>query len=113
MAAYRLDGGRLYYVEHRCSGTEGKEVNPRHMMNDKIHNSKYVVRMFFTGDLNATSASANDFDYMTDGLGSGCPEAYVNCPLCCSKGHIIVDKNNMVEIRETYNIQAVTESPFK
>jgi hypothetical protein len=113
MAAYRIEGGRLYYIEHQCASTEGKETSPSHMINNRVHNSKYVVRMFFTGDLNASFADANDFDYMTEGVGGGCPEAYVNCPLCGSKGHIIVDKNNMVEIKEIFNQPSATESPFK
>jgi hypothetical protein len=113
MAAYRMDGGRLFYVEHECSSAESRGPNSRHVINDKVHNSKYVVRMFYTGDLNASTANANKFAYMTEGVGAGGPNTYVNCPLCGSEGRIVVDKNNLIEIREAFNQAAVTESPFR
>lgn len=113
MAAYRVDGGRLFYVEHECVSAESRDPNSRHVINDRVHNEKYVVRMFYIGDLNASTANVNKFAYLTDGVGSGGPNAYVNCPLCGSEGRVSVDRNNMVEIKESFNQTAMTESPFR
>ena len=113
MAAYRMDGGRLFYVEHECASAESKAPSSRHLVNGRVHNDKYVVRMFYLGDLNASMANVSKFAYLTDGVGAGGPNAYVNCPLCGSEGCVVVDKNNLVEIREAYNQAAVTESPFR
>jgi hypothetical protein len=113
MAAYRLDGGRLFYVEHKCASAESKTPNSRHLLKNKVHNSIYVVRMFYIGDLEtrATMVSVNDFAYMTDGVSS--VNEYVNCPLCGSEGHIAPDKDEKVEVRGSFNPSVVTESPFE
>jgi|AGTN01.2.fsa_nt_gi hypothetical protein len=114
MAAYRLDGGRLYYVEHECVGARGDRPNARHVIENRVHNKKYVVRMFYTGDMSATRASASQFAYMTDGVaGAGGTDAYVNCPLCGSEGRISLDANNLIDIREAFDRTAMTESPFR
>jgi len=114
MAAYRLDGGRLYYVEHECISAKDDRPSSRHVIDKRVHNSRYVVRMFYIGDLSATSASINEFLYMTDGvIGSGGTNAYVNCPLCGSEGRISLDANNLIDIKGSYNQSAMTESPFR
>jgi len=114
MAAYRLDGGRLYYVEHECASAKGDRPSPRHVIDKRVHNKKYVVRMFYMGDMSATRTSANQFAYMTDGvIGAGGPNAYVNCPLCGSEGRISLDANSLIDIKESYTQAEVTESPFR
>lgn len=114
MAAYRMDGGRLFYVEHDCLSAKGKSPNPRHRLESRLHNARYVVRMYYIGDLNATRTSPNNFAYMTDGVsGAGGAEAYVNCPLCGSEGQISLDANNLIEIKESFHQAELTESPFR
>ena len=114
MAAYRLDGGRLYYVEHECASAKGDRPSSRHVIDNRVHNKKYVVRMFYMGDMSATRTSANQFAYMTDGvIGAGGTNAYVNCPLCGSEGRISLDANNLIDIKESYTQTEVTESPFR
>lgn len=112
MAAYRIDGGRLYYVEHECLNAKSEKPNTRHIINNKVHNSKYVVRMFYIGDMSLSRSNVNNFAYMTDGVASS-PETYVNCPLCAGEGRVSTDANNLVDIRETFNRSEVTESPFR
>ncbi len=114
MAAYRMDGGRLFFVEHECASARGRTPNSRHTIGDKVHNSKYVVRMFYLGDLNVSRAGADKFAYMTDGVsGAGGPNAYVNCPLCGSEGSIVLDARDLIEMKEAFNQPTLSESPFR
>jgi hypothetical protein len=113
MAAYRLDGGRLYYVEHECASAKGDRPSSRHVIENRVHNKKYVVRMFYTGDMSATRTNASQFAYLTDGVAGGGTNAYVNCPLCGSEGRISLDANNLIDIKESYTQTEKTESTFR
>ncbi len=114
MAAYRMDGGRLFYVEHECASAASGRPDSRHVIDNRVHNDRYVVRMFFIGDLSANRVSANEFAYMTDSVsGVGGANTYVNCPLCGSEGRIALDRNNLIELKESYDQAAVTQSPFR
>jgi hypothetical protein len=114
MAAYRLDGGRLYYVEYGCASAKGDRPSSRYVIENGVHNKKYVFRMFYMGDMSATRTNASQFAYMTDGVsGVGGTNAYVNCPLCGSEGRISLDANNLIDIKETYTQTEKTESPFR
>ncbi len=114
MAAYRMDGGRLFYVEHECQSARGPGPNPRHMLNNKVHHAKYVVRMYYIGELSTSRANVNSFAYMTENvMGEGGTNAYVNCPLCGSEGRIATDANNLIELKESLGRTEMTESPFR
>lgn len=114
MAAYRMDGGRLFYVEHECQGAKGQNPSPRHMLNNKVHNAKYVVRMYYIGDLGLTRSNVNSFAYMTENVaGQGGCDAYVNCPLCGSEGRVATDANNLIEMKESFGRTELTEAPFR
>lgn len=109
-----MEGGRLFYVEHECISARGGKPDTRHVIDSRVHNDRYVVRMFFIGDLSASRVSANEFAYMTDGVsGVGDANTYVNCPLCGSEGRIALDRNNLIELKEAYDQAAVTQSPFR
>ena len=114
MAAYRMDGGRLFYVEHECQNAKGSNPNPRHLLNNKIHNAKYVVRMYYIGELSTSRANVNSFAYMTENvMGEGGTNAYVNCPLCGAEGRVATDANNLVELKESLGKTELAESPYR
>lgn len=114
MVAYRINGGRVFYVEHECYGETGEKHEARHTRGIPDHNKRYVVRMFYLGDTEQTESSVNDFAYMTENVtGNNGIDAYVNCPLCGSDGHIVVNDHNNVEIRESYGKGALLEYPFR
>lgn len=103
----------MYYVEHECHSALSASPGQRHMANKKVHHAKYMVRMYYIGDLSLSRADVNKFAYMTDGVGAGGPNAYVNCPLCGSEGRISPDDGNFVDLRESFGRTEITESPFK
>ena len=114
MVAYRIDGGRLYYVEHECESAKSRTPNTRHLLNGKVHNAKYVVRMYYIGDLSNSRADVNSFAYMTDDVSSaGGVNAYVNCPLCGSDGKVVPDRDNVITMKESYGRAEIPESPFR
>ena len=105
MTAFREGGSsRIFYVEHICQSTNGGGPRAAHTVDGKVRNMAYMVRMFFTGDLDGvrgvTRADPEDFEYMTDMMpfpdkhSSG----YTNCPVCGSKGLIKADKDGLVPI---------------
>ncbi len=110
MTAFREGGSRFFYVEHVCLNATGISPGREHVIGNKLGNPHYVVRMFFTGELNAAErigrAKPEDFEYVTDMMpfpdkhSSG----YTNCPLCGSDGHIRVDDGGMVPIYEEMSI---------
>jgi hypothetical protein len=70
--------------------------------------------MFYIGDISANRVSANEFAYMTDGVsGAGSANTYVNCPLCGSEGRIALDRDKLIEIKESFNQAAIAQSPFR
>lgn len=113
MVAYRVDGGRLFYVEHECKGAKRDNPNERHVEDKEIVNPVYVVRMYYTGDLEATLCSPNDFAYITDGVQSGSREGYINCPLCGSPGRIVFNDEKLIEMRESYGRSEAPESLYR
>ncbi|HMK48253.1 MAG TPA: hypothetical protein VK436_16640 [Methanocella sp.] len=46
MAAYRLEGGRIFYVEHECISAKSDSPHKRHLLHNHAHNPIYVVRMY-------------------------------------------------------------------
>ena len=113
MSAYRLNGGRVFYVEHECTSATSSDPNKRHMLHGHMHNPIYVVRMYYLGDLDIADSSVDAFAYMTDGVGAGGVDAYVNCPLCGAEGKIVANKKDLVEIKEVFMGRTATETPFK
>jgi len=116
MAAYRLKGGRIFYVEHECIGTRGDSPHKRHLLHNHTHNPVYVARMYYVGDLDKARPIMDEFAYMTDGAastGGGGASAYVNCPLCGGEGRIVADKQNRVEIKDSFESKAAPETPFR
>ncbi len=111
MTAFREGGSsRIFYVEHVCQSSSGGAPKAPHVVDGKVRNQAYMVRMFYTGDLGSTEreprADPEEFEYMTDMMpfpdkhSSG----YTNCPLCGSKGQIRVDEDGRVSIfSETVN----------
>ncbi len=110
MTAFRENGSRIFYVEHVCLNATGNTAKQAHTAGNRIVNPNYMVRMFFTGELNVVgglrSARPEDFEYVTDMMpfpdkhSSG----YTNCPLCGSMGRIKVDENDLVPISEEMTV---------
>jgi hypothetical protein len=104
MTAFREGGSsRIFYVEHICINATGNAPKGAHVVGDKIRNPAYMVRMFFTGELDGggmARADPEEFEYVTDMMpfpdkhSSG----YTNCPLCGSSGRIKVDEDGMVPV---------------
>ncbi|BAI62192.1 conserved hypothetical protein [Methanocella paludicola SANAE] len=105
MTAFREGGSsRIFYVEHICQNALGNSPRGSHLMDGKIRNASYMVRMFFTGDLDGgrgqLRVNPEEFEYVTDMMpfpdkhSSG----YTNCPLCGSMGRIKVDDDGLVPI---------------
>ncbi|WP_048198049.1 hypothetical protein [Methanocella arvoryzae] len=114
MSAFRLNGGRVFYVEHECASATSESPNKKHLQHSQAHNSVYIVRMFYRGDLDVMQASVNEFAYMTDGVtGQGGASAYVNCPLCGSEGRVVTNKKGEVEIKEAFSGRMAQETPFR
>ena len=114
MSAFRLNGGRVFYVEHECISAKSGNPHKRHMLHGHMQNPVYVVRMYYRGDLDLSQSGTDTFAYMTDGImGSGGVEAYVNCPLCGSEGRIVTNKKNEVEIKDSYGGKMAPETPFR
>ena len=114
MSAYRLNGGRVFYVEHECQSALSKNPDKRHMLHGHVHNAAYIVRMFYRGDLDSARTDVDSFAYMTDNVaGTGETRAYVNCPLCGSEGRIAVDKEDRVEIKDAFGSRVAQETPFR
>ncbi|WP_424359398.1 hypothetical protein [Methanocella sp. MCL-LM] len=114
MSAFRLDGGRVFYVEHECTSAKSENPNKKHQLHSHVHNPVYIVRMFFRGDLDVMQSSVDEFAYMTDGvMGQGGVDAYVNCPLCGSEGRVITNKKEQVEIKEAFGGRMARETPFR
>lgn len=114
MAAYRLDGGRIFYVEHECASARSGNPDKKHQLHSQVHNPVYIVRMFYRGDLDVTQSSVDEFAYMTEGvMGQGGVNAYVNCPLCGSDGRVVTNKQNEVEIKEAFGGRMARETPFR
>ena len=114
MSAFRLNGGRVFYVEHECISAKSESPHKRHLLHGHMQNPVYVVRMYYRGDLDLSHSGVDKFAYMTDGIsGSGGVDAYVNCPLCGSEGRVVTDKKNEVEIREAFGGRMAPETPFR
>lgn len=105
MTAFREGGSsRIFYVEHMCQNVSGNSPKGSHLMDGKVRNTSYMVRMFFTGDLDGgrgeLRVDPEEFEYVTDMMpfpdkhSSG----YTNCPLCGSMGRIKVDDDGLVPI---------------
>lgn len=114
MSAYRLNGGRVFYVEHECSSAKSGSPHKRHLTHSHTHNPVYVVRMYYLGETDASSSGLDSFAYMTDGImGSGGVDAYVNCPLCGSEGRIVTNRRNEVDIKGEFGGRMAQETPFR
>ena len=89
MAAYRMDGGRLFYVEHECQSAEDRSPNPRHVIDNGSITRGTSSGCTISGNSAQSRASVNEFAYMTENVsGEGGTNTYVNCPLCGSEGRI-------------------------
>lgn len=110
MTAFREGGSRIFYVEHVCLNSVGKAPGQEHVAGDKIRNPYYMVRMFYTGELNAAGglhrAKPEDFEYVTDMMPfpGKYSSGYTNCPLCGSIGRIKVDEDEMVPVFEEITV---------
>lgn len=106
MTAFRLDGGRVFYVEHECLGA--REGNPKqmHMQDNKVRNPVYLVQMFYVGRLSMgellDSVDPEELEYTTDLMqfADKHSSGYTNCPLCGSMGKIKVNDDGKVPILE-------------
>ncbi|HMK48254.1 MAG TPA: hypothetical protein VK436_16645 [Methanocella sp.] len=67
------------------------------------------------GDLEKAHSIVDEFTYMTDGASgtAGGVSTYVNCPLCGGEGRIVTDKQNNVEIKDSFGSKAAPETPFR
>jgi hypothetical protein len=110
MTAFREGGSRTFYVEHVCLNATGNAPRQEHIDGGNVRNPYYMVRMFYTGELNIAEgkrrAKPEDFEYVTDMMpfpdkhSSG----YTNCPLCGATGRIRVDDSGMVTVFEEITV---------
>jgi hypothetical protein len=106
MTAFRVNGGRVFYVEHECTGTSSGTTKQAHMQGGKVRNNAYLVQMFYVGPAPTGEiinvADPEDFEYTTDLMqfADKHSSGYTNCPLCGSAGTIKVDDEGKVSIRE-------------